>query len=47
MSAVSIIHALLAAASPLTALVSDRIYPSELPQGAALPAIGISGLHTG
>ena len=42
MSAVSIIHALLAAASPLTALVSDRIYPSELPQGAALPAIGIS-----
>lgn len=31
--------ALLKAHAPLTALVGDRIYPQDLPQGCALPAL--------
>jgi len=44
MSAVAIIKSLLSAATPLTAMVAARIYPGELPQGAAMPALGISDM---
>ena len=46
MSAENIIHALLAAATAVTAVVSDRIYPGELPQGTAMPALGVSHIST-
>ena len=42
MSAEKVIHTLLAAASPVTAIVAARIYPGELPQNTAMPALGIS-----
>ena len=44
MSAVAIIKTLLNAAAPVTSVVAARIYPGELPQGAVLPALGISDL---
>lgn len=46
MSAEKIIYALLAADSAVSAVVSSRIYPGELPQGAALPALVVSHLTT-
>lgn len=39
MSAESAVIALLGAAAPVTALVSDRIYPGMLPEGHPLPAL--------
>ena len=46
MSAEKIIRTLLAASSPVVSVVSDRIYPGELPQGTALPAIGVTHITT-
>lgn len=46
MSAEKIIRTLLTASASVTALVSDRIYPGEIPQGVALPAIGLSHIST-
>ena len=46
MSAENIIHALLVANSAITAVVSDRIYPGELPQNTAMPALGVSHIST-
>ena len=46
MSAENIIHALLTAASAVTAVVSDRVYPGELPQGTPMPALGVSHIST-
>lgn len=39
MSAISIAYALLSGAAAVTAITSTRIYPVELPEGVALPAI--------
>lgn len=39
MSAESIVYALLSGAAAVTAVVSTRVYPVELPEGVALPAI--------
>lgn len=50
MRAEKVAYTLLAASATLTALVSTRIYPSELPQGVALPAVvyrTISGVEPG
>ena len=50
MRAERVAYTLLAASGTLTALVSTRIYPSELPQGVALPAgvyRTISGVEPG
>ena len=44
MSAVSIAYALLSGAGAVTAIVSTRIYPVELPEGIALPAIVIDSI---
>lgn len=41
MQAIAIFNTLLGASSGVTALVGTRIYPVELPQGCALPAIAI------
>ena len=41
MSAEAAVYALLAAASSVTALVAARIYPGQLPEGVALPALVI------
>jgi hypothetical protein len=46
MSAEKIIRTLLTASSTVTALVSDRVYPGEIPQGVALPAIGLTHIST-
>lgn len=46
MSAEKIIRTLLVANTAVTTLVSDRIYPGELPQGTALPAIGLTHITT-
>jgi len=46
MSAEKIIRTLLTSAAPVTALVSTRIFPGELPQGTTLPAIGLSHITT-
>lgn len=46
MSAEKIIRTLLTASASVTALVSDRIYPGEIPQGVALPAVGLSHIST-
>ena len=46
MSAENIIHALLVAAAPVTALVGTNIWPGELPQGTPMPALGISHISS-
>lgn len=46
MRAEKVITALLNAASGVTALVSDRIYPPPLPQGVALPAVSVEHIST-
>lgn len=43
---VKIIRALLVASGAITALVSTRIFPGELPQETAMPALGISHIST-
>lgn len=46
MSAEQIMHTVLTAATAVTAVVGARIYPGELPQGTAMPALGISHIST-
>ncbi len=46
MSAEKVIHTLLVGASAVTAVAGTRIYPGELPQGATLPALGVSHLSS-
>lgn len=46
MSAEQIITSVLKANTALAALVSNRIYPGELPQGCVLPAVGVSHIST-
>lgn len=46
MSAQAAIIELLFGYAPLTALVGDRIYPGELPQGTVLPAVVVSHIST-
>lgn len=46
MSIESDIYDALSGAAGLTALVSDRIYPSAIAQGAALPAVAFARVET-
>lgn len=46
MRAEKVIHTLLAAASPVTTLVGDRIYPGIVPQGKALPALAVQHISS-
>ena len=46
MSAETIVNTVLAGNTALAAVVGARIYPGELPQGCALPAVGISHIST-
>ena len=46
MRAEKVVRALLMQASAVTALVADRCYPGELPQGCVLPALVVEHVST-
>lgn len=46
MSAEAAVYALLSAAPAVTALVGDRIYPGQLPEGEPLPALVIEHISS-
>lgn len=46
MSAEAAVYALLSAAPAVTALVGDRIYPGQLPEGQRLPALVIEHISS-